>query len=200
MTARDRHHHGNLKEALILWALEQARQGRLDEASLREAARVLGVSPGAVYRHFEDRAALLRAVTERGFQALAQDFARVMPLEAPPRSGAQARARFRALGGAYLAFARGNYGLWRLMFGPMAVPVAAPAERPSAFAWLRQALADLAAHGVIPRAGTEAELFAWAALHGLCELSVSPAVALPLPDDAAGWICGRVLAGLGAGD
>jgi len=193
MTARDTHHHGNLKEALIDWALDQARQGRLEHASLREAARVLGVSPGAVYRHFDDREALLRSLTERGFDALARAFAGALPLDRTPADAAAALARCDSLGTAYLAFARSNYGLWRLMFGHAAVQVPAP---PSAFLWLRQALADLAAQRVIAQTGPEAELYAWSAIHGLCELSVSPAVGLPMPPDAAARLCRWIAHGL----
>jgi AcrR family transcriptional regulator len=200
MSFRDTHHHGNLKEALIEWALAEACEGRLDRASLREAARVLGVSPGAVYRHFDDRRALLQTVTERGFDALARAFHEAMPLAAPPADAAAAVARFAALGAAYLAFARRNYELWRLMFGPTAVRVAAPQARPNAFLWLQHALADLAAHGVIAQTGPEAELFAWSTIHGLCELSVSPAVGLPLPGDAVEALCRRIILGLAGRD
>lgn len=196
MADRDTHHHGNLRQALIDWGLAQAQEGRLDQASLREAARVIGVSSGAVYRHFDDREALLRALTERGFEALARSFAAAMPLDSPPADAAAARTRFQALGAAYLAFAQENYGLWRLMFGPSAVTVNAPAHRPGAFHWLRQAMADLAAHGVIARGSPEAELFAWSSIHGLSELLVSPALGLAPPPDAAEWLCARVLAGL----
>lgn len=196
MTHRDTHHHGNLRQALIDWGLSQAREGRLDQASLREAARTIGVSPGAVYRHFDDREALLRALTERGFEALASTFAAAMPLDSPPADAAAARARFQALGATYLAFATENYGLWRLMFGPSAVLVNAPAHRPGAFHWLRQAMVDLARHGVIAQSGPEAELFAWSAIHGLSELLVSPALGLAPPPDAAEWLCARVVAGL----
>ena len=196
MKTRDTHHHGNLKAALIEWALAQARAGRLEQASLREAAREIGVSPGAVYRHFDDREALLRTLTARGFDELARHFEAAMPLDKRPEDAAQARSRFVALGTAYLAFAEENYGLWRLMFGPSAMVMAAPPHRPAAFLWLRQAIVDLAATGEISQSGPEAELFAWSAIHGLCELLASPALGLPRPQDAAAFTCARVIAAL----
>lgn len=198
MTTRDTHHHGNLPEALIDWALAQARAGRLKQASLRQAARDIGVSPGAVYRHFDDRTSLLRAVTERGFVALAAAFEKAMPLNHQVADAAEAVARFRALGAAYLSFARDNYELWRLMFGPTAIPMGTPAGGPNAFVWLRQALVDLATRGVIAPPSPAAELYTWATIHGLSELSVSPAVALSLSEEAISSVMDRVLAGLSA--
>ena len=152
--------------------------------------------PARSNRHFDDRETLLRSLTERGFDALARAFAGALPLDRTPADAAAALARCDSLGTAYLAFARSNYGLWRLMFGPAAMQVAAPADRPSAFLWLRQALADLAAQRVIAQTGPEAELYAWSAIHGLCELSVSPAVGLPMPPDAAARLCRWIAHGL----
>ncbi|MDT0309469.1 TetR/AcrR family transcriptional regulator [Streptomyces sp. DSM 44917] len=59
---RGGYHHGSLREALTFAALELLDEGGLEALTVREAARRVGVSPGAPFRHFADRRALLRAV------------------------------------------------------------------------------------------------------------------------------------------
>ena len=165
----DRHHHGALRDAVLAAALRAAEEGVLDGLSLREVARDLGVSPAAVYRHFPDREAVLRAVAVAGFGRLAQAFDRAAPMDEAVTDPARAIARFEALGAAYAGFARDHYGLWRLMFGPLGQGVSPPGGR-SAFDWLVRVLDDLAALGVIARADAPARMLAWAAIHGLSDL------------------------------
>ena len=194
--ARKTHHHGALKEALLALALEAAREGTVEEMSLREASRRLGVSPGAVYRHFPDKEALMRALALRGFDMLAEGFEAAVPWGSRAAGPEDAVARFEALAGAYAAFSAAHYGLWRLMFGPHGAGLV-PEGRPSAFAWLEKALGELHGTGVIARPGPEDARFAWAAIHGLSDLRASPAVAIPR--EGVGETSARILRGLGAG-
>ncbi len=59
------YHHGNLGPALEDAALELLRTQGHATLSLREVARVAGVSHNAPYHHFGDRAALLTQLSER---------------------------------------------------------------------------------------------------------------------------------------
>ncbi|MDE8345271.1 MAG: WHG domain-containing protein [Acidocella sp.] len=79
------------------------------EPSLRAVARAVGVSAMAPYRHFPDKAALLAAVAADGFRGLA---AALVSADAQP----DPRAALVAQGMAFVAFARANPGLYRLMF------------------------------------------------------------------------------------
>ncbi|MEU5881384.1 TetR/AcrR family transcriptional regulator [Spirillospora sp. NPDC047279] len=56
------YHHGALPDALTAAALALLDEGGLDRVTVRETARRAGVSPGAPFRHFADREALLTAV------------------------------------------------------------------------------------------------------------------------------------------
>jgi AcrR family transcriptional regulator len=56
------YHHGDLRRVLIEAALHLAAEG--GDVSVREAARRAGVSPGAPFRHFPSRDALMIAVAE----------------------------------------------------------------------------------------------------------------------------------------
>ncbi|MFJ2769300.1 TetR/AcrR family transcriptional regulator [Streptomyces sp. NPDC087300] len=63
--ARSGYHHGSLPAALVAAALELLDESGPDGVSVREVARRAGVSPGAPFRHFADRQALLTALAER---------------------------------------------------------------------------------------------------------------------------------------
>ena len=66
------YHHGDLRAALIEAGLKLLEDRQGDDIGLREAARAVGVSATAVYRHFPDKAALLRALSAEGFARLAE--------------------------------------------------------------------------------------------------------------------------------
>ena len=53
------YHHGNLREALINGCLSLIEKRGPTGFTLSEAAREAGVTPAAVYRHFEGREDLL---------------------------------------------------------------------------------------------------------------------------------------------
>src|SRR6478672_13454609 len=58
------YHHGDLRRVLVDAAFELVGEGGAEGLSVREAARRAGVSPGAPFRHFASREALLAAVAE----------------------------------------------------------------------------------------------------------------------------------------
>ncbi|WP_431047040.1 TetR/AcrR family transcriptional regulator [Streptomyces sp. P1-3] len=62
---RTGYHHGSLPSALVSAALDMLDERGPGQVSMREVARRVGVSPGAPFRHFTDRQALLTAVTGR---------------------------------------------------------------------------------------------------------------------------------------
>ncbi|WP_205647995.1 TetR/AcrR family transcriptional regulator [Actinomadura rubteroloni] len=62
---RSTYHHGSLPDVLVATALELLDEGGMAGVSVRETARRAGVSPGAPFRHFADREALLNAVAGR---------------------------------------------------------------------------------------------------------------------------------------
>src|SRR3546814_16623278 len=65
-----RYHHGDLRSALVTEGLRILEVRAPEELGLREVARAAGVSATAVYRHFPDKEALLRALASVGFQYL----------------------------------------------------------------------------------------------------------------------------------
>lgn len=71
------------------------------DLSLREIARRAGYSPGALYKYFEDKGDLIRALADGAMSALVEAFATV-PDDLPPDE------RAVEMGMAYLAFARAH--------------------------------------------------------------------------------------------
>jgi AcrR family transcriptional regulator len=191
-----RYHHGNLRAALLDAGVQLAREGGPDAVVLREASRRAGVSHNAVYRHFADRDALLRAVCGRCMGALARLMERRMgEVDAGDDAAQATRARLRATGSAYLEFALSEPGWFRTAF---AVPPGlayldegdgvgegglGPLELLGA-----QLDALVAAGLLVPERRPQAELVAWAGVHGLAMLLLDgPLRALtPAERDAAG--------------
>ncbi|MDP2355582.1 MAG: TetR/AcrR family transcriptional regulator [Beijerinckiaceae bacterium] len=110
-TGRRGYHHGRLKDALIEAARDLIEQRGPQGFSLTEAARLVGVTPAAPYRHFSDRDALMGEVARRGFE-LFNDRLRQAWNEGRP----EAETAFSRMGRAYLDFARQEPGYYRSMF------------------------------------------------------------------------------------
>jgi AcrR family transcriptional regulator len=109
---RAAYHHGDLRRALVAAALELVRRRGPDGFTLREAARHVGVSQTAPYRHFAGKEALLAAVAEEGFLALHRRLE-----EAGREAGPDARPRLRAQGLAAFDFYVADPARFRVMFG-----------------------------------------------------------------------------------
>ena len=167
-TAKKAYHHGELSESLLEAAevlLEEDGPGGL---SLRKVGRRLGVTPGAPYRHFEDKDALLAALAVRGFQGLRER------MLAEQDGSANGEERLRRAGLGYLEFASQHPELFRLMFGWMPsrdVPELCEAGD-AAFAALEDILVACEQEGLLSRSLREAGLLAWSAVHGAAFLLI----------------------------
>ena len=98
------YHHCDLRRVLIDAALQLVGEGGPNAVSVREAARRAGVSPGAPFRHFPSRDALMQAVAEEAQRRFRAEIVAALA-EAPP---GDPLARFRSLGLAYLRWAMRN--------------------------------------------------------------------------------------------
>ncbi len=98
------YHHGDLRRALLDATVHLIEEQGLDAVSVREVARRTGVSPGAPFRHFQNRTALITAVAEVAQERLVQavgesltDAEKANPLQ-----------KFRAIGIGFLSWAFAN--------------------------------------------------------------------------------------------
>ena len=111
MVQRQGYHHGDLRQALISAAVELLSAEGINDLSLRQVARRVGVSHAAPYRHFEDKDALLAVVAEEGFRSFTQYLQTAV--DAAPHDPVQ---QFLGCGQAYVRYARENPTHYRLMF------------------------------------------------------------------------------------
>lgn len=203
-TARTRYHHGDLAHALANAATQLARKGGPEAVVLREAARQVGVSATAAYRHFASHRDLIHAVKEQAKTALADAMqAELIALAPLPDPIADAEQRLRTLGTAYVHFALTEPGLFRTAFCRADQSPDQPADQPDdgaaepwpvidafsvrAYQMLSAALDALAERGRIrPEHRPHAEIAAWAPMHGLALLILDgPLQALPPEERAA---------------
>jgi AcrR family transcriptional regulator len=185
--SRKTYHHGDLRDELLRTGLRLADEGGPSAVSVREAAREVGVSVAALYRHFSSAEQWRADVSRLARQRLAESMLQMMAETQGSRSPAvQARRRFRACGEGYVHFAVTSPGLFQTAFMPCdALP--SQADEPSAWNVLCSALDDLVEAGLISRRmRPDAPLIAWTAIHGLSALVVQRAV------DTEGTLAGRV--------
>jgi AcrR family transcriptional regulator len=98
------YHHGDPRRVLIDAALQLVGESGAEAVSVREAARRAGVSPGAPFRHFPSRDALMQAVAEEAQRRFRAEIEAALATAAP----GDPLGRFRCLGLAYLRWAMRN--------------------------------------------------------------------------------------------
>jgi AcrR family transcriptional regulator len=69
---RRSYHHGDLRRALVDASVALIARKGADAFTLREAARRVGVSHAAAYRHFTDKNTVLEAIAAQGYRELAE--------------------------------------------------------------------------------------------------------------------------------
>jgi AcrR family transcriptional regulator len=169
---KDHYHHGDLREELLRVSLQLIDAEGLAAVSLRRVAREAGVSPGAPYHHFADRAALLAAIRMRGFELMRGELLAARAAAPDPVAALSAMAK------SYVHFAVANPSYFRLMFRPELVESGKQAEDggeddadAAAFAVLEQTVADAVGDGAIRAEDAQAmALTYWSLAHGLASL------------------------------
>lgn len=162
---RNSYHHGDLRAALIAAGTTLLERDGLEAFSLRSAAREVGVSPSAPYKHFPDRSALLRAIAATGYRRLATELSDAS-LTAPKAARHLAR------------FAGQHPGSWEVMVG----------EQSEAEGELEEARAELLAElvGAVerdqrkkdPEAAIRKAVAIWAVVVGTARLKADGAFGL----------------------
>lgn len=105
------YHHGNLRQALVEATLKLIAAQGPQGFTLSDAAKLAGVTPAAVYRHFAGRDDLIAEVARQGFEIFADLMEHAYDGGKPT-----ALAAFEKTGRAYLAFARKFPGHYPAMF------------------------------------------------------------------------------------
>ncbi len=163
-----------LRDACVLAATELIAAHGIENLSLREVSRRLGVSHQAPYKHYPSRDHLLAEVMRRCFRQFAAHL--------------DARARFddpaqdlESLGLQYLVYARQHPLHYRLMFStpwPATVESASlSGEATHAFDVLRGVLRRLHGDTAAMREAVELDaLYIWSTMHGLAGVMNGPCI------------------------
>jgi AcrR family transcriptional regulator len=156
------YHHGDLRAALVTAAAELVTCCGPAAVSLREVARIVGVSHNAPYRHFPTRQALLAAVAAYGFELLHQEM-KGSTLSPDPS------VHLTQIGRAYVSFALRHRGVYQLMFSDEIQK----SEHPELGAIAGQAFEALQQHvlELNPNLnGPGATITVWGLVHGIAHL------------------------------
>ena len=165
------YHHGRLRQALLAAARALMSERGAAGFTLAEAAKRVGVTGAAPYRHFADRNALVAALAQQGFEHFNEQLGRAWDGGRPDPVAA-----LRRRGAAYLAFAKEEPGLYKAMFGDagyLAQPVASgPAQK--AFDDLVRTSVAVLRHFYAPENNARAlAMQIWAMTHGVAELMLA---------------------------
>ncbi len=171
-----RYHHGDLDRALIEAAVELTKEHGIDGWGLAQAARRLGVSSGAPYKHFANKRELLDAVAIEGQRAVRDVIVAAVKAHEEPRAQALALAR------GYMRLACRQPTLYSLTFSdarPTTLQMLRDAGNDTAFGALRDAVASWSARDLIYSDDhITTTIMIWAHAHGLASLVTGGKIAM----------------------
>lgn len=150
----------------------------VEAVTMREIAKRIGYSATSIYHHFADKEAVLRAICDTDFLALATSLKNLLLIVNPVD-------RLYALGRGYAAFALLNPNHYRMMFMTQRTP-SDPAQsslqqnnaEQDAYFQLKSVVSDVHAAGQFRPDLQDADLIAqtiWAGMHGVCALQINMA-------------------------
>lgn len=150
----------------------------VEAVTMREIAKRIGYSATSIYLHFADKEAVLRAICDTDFLALATSLKNLLLIVNPVD-------RLYALGRGYAAFALMHPNHYRMMFMTTRTPCD-PAEsslqqnnaEQDAYYQLKSVVNDVYATGWFRPDLQDADLIAqtiWAGMHGVCSLQINMA-------------------------
>lgn len=173
------YHHGDLRNALIMAAVELIEERGSPDFAIAEAARRAGVSPAAPYRHFKDREALIEAVSELCFIGLGEAAAQVCATW--PRGS---REGIIALGHMYIEYVAARSAFYNLMWGrDITHETDDNSENRSGFFTFLSAIEDWCVKQQIANSSPlDLAIKLWAMAHGLAVLKINGQIEMFMPD------------------
>jgi AcrR family transcriptional regulator len=161
----DAYHHGNLRLALLEAARVLMKESGIESLTLREVARRSGVSSGAPYHHFKDKADLIRELVSHGFQRLDRASREALQGKTTPHE------KLQAIGITYIMYAVQYPDEFRLMFRPeMGSPL--EDENPTCTPVFRVLLEVIDEFHLGESDRNTAAISVWSLVHGLASLLV----------------------------
>ena len=148
----------------------------VEAVTMREIANRIGYSATSIYHHFVDKEAVIRAICDTDFLALATSLKNLLLIVNP-------LDRLHALGRGYAAFALTHPNHYRMMFMTARTPCE-PAQsslqqnnaEQDAYFQLKSVVNDVHGAGWFRAELQNADLIAqtiWAGMHGVCALQIN---------------------------
>lgn len=161
------------RDRLLATARDLLLEQGLAGFSMRKVAAACGLSATAIYRHFEDKDALVSSAVEEGFRIFASYLAEALERPTP-------LARLRLAGRRYFDFAQDHPRYYALIFmtpgeelGLMKLHEDARREGKQSFQFLVDRVVECQEAGVLRHGDPRAHAACvWAALHGLASLEI----------------------------
>lgn len=148
----------------------------IEAVSMREIAKGIGYSATSIYSYYEDKEAVLRAICDTDFLALASSLSDILQIEDPVD-------RMVALGTGYAQFALSHPSHYRIMFmtphagcEPEKSSVEQHNAEQDAYMQLKTVVTAVYEAGRFRPELTDVDLIAqtiWAGMHGVCALQIT---------------------------
>lgn len=148
----------------------------VEAVTMREIAKRIGYSATSIYLHFADKEAVLKAICDTDFLALATSQKSIMQIADPVE-------RMYALGRGYAAFALTHPNHYRLMFMTAHVPMCQAesnlqqnSAEQDAYYQLKSVVEAVHKSGCFRPELQDVDLIAqtiWAGMHGVCALQIT---------------------------
>jgi len=167
------YHHGNLKEEFINIAMDFINKEDVDKLTLKVLSDATGTSRSAIYKHFKNKDALIETLIERGFEKF--------DAETTPHLKESSKAlvdKFYLTGKLYVAFAKNNPNLYRLLFGKKYAHIreeilSIKDEECSGFAALQKTVQEGQKEGILKKEESYKQtIIIWATMHGFSSLII----------------------------
>jgi AcrR family transcriptional regulator len=196
---RSDYHHGDLGHAAVRAAKNLIDNEGLNSLGIRRVAEATGVSPAALYRHFENLEQLKAEVSAQ-IRIELGEYLKTRRDRVPLSKGKSRNAlvRFEALGEAYIDYARKHPRLFEIAFIHCDEK---PISEFSDLAWelLQESIKELDEVGLLDKKIEDAApMIAWSAVHGLAVLVAQRAILQREQDHALRQIMDGVERALGA--
>ncbi len=167
------YHHGDLERALLDAALRTIREDGVRGLTLRGVGARLGVSRTALYRHFDDKTALLARVAAEGFRLLHEALTRAIATAA-----AEGTDTLQGMARAYVHFALTNQSHYQTMFGGFLTDWSRYPDLiqhgEAAFTVLVETIRDAQHRGrIVPGDPIELAEITWSLTHGIATLGAA---------------------------
>jgi len=172
MKKRD-YHHGNLKEDLLHIAFDFIHKHEVEKLTLKVLSDATNTSRSAIYRHFENKDALIETMIERGFEVCDAKISSILKDTKTPLVD-----RFYFAGKAYIESAQENPNLYRLMFGKKYAHIREEIinlkdDDCHGFGALKLAILEGQENGLLKKEDNYHQaIVIWASFHGLASLMI----------------------------